>query len=1304
MDIRYYQCNQLRLLLIVALVFLSNGFFSRVEAAILDVRISAGSDDAEEYTDSGSVNIDSRDLEMSESNARNRLVGMRFNVINIPKHATITQAYVQFQVNDSDSSAAALTITGEVADNSPTFITAKANISSRAQTNAVVEWIPEPWNITGEAGLNQTTSNIASVIQEIVDQSGWSRGNSLVVIITGRGKRSAESYNGDATAAPLLHVEYTIETETNQALTVDSGADQTINFPAGSSQLDVTLSGTVSVDGRPAASGVITNWVRQSGPGIVVFDDASAVDTVANFDAVGTYVLRLTADDGELSNFDEFSITINAAGTPTSLEVRVTASSDDAEEDMTTGKINRGSSDLELVNQGSFSQIVGIRFNGLMIPQGATITSASLQFKTDETGSESTTLMIEGQAADNALTFSNVNANISTRDRTNAVVDWVPVPWAMVGEGGLAQKTPDITSIIQEIVDRPGWVSGNSLVVIMAGNGRRTAESFEGDPPGAPSLLVTFSTEVIPDLIPYSIGATGPAGGIVFQITNGGLNGLEVAPVDQARARWGCQGTLISGADGTVVGTGAQNTADILAGCTEPGPSIAAKNADSYILNDFADWFLPSRDELGLLWQQEILGCEINSTHCYWSSSERNSQSAWLQNFRSTQQFTSSKNITRRVRAVRVFSATELVPSNNVPTATNVFITDDKGGNAGIGVLLTGNYTYSDTDGDLEGTSTFRWLRNEAAIFGATNLTYTTDSFDADATLTFEVTPAATSGASPGVAVTSSSTNARPTATNLFITDSNDGTWKVGDSLTGNYTYSDAENNLEGATTFRWLRDGVVIAGATSATYTTVLADEGATLTFEVTPEATSGTSPGGSETFLVRMAPYVIGGMGPAGGIVFHLTNDGLSGLEVFPYDQVVIILGVTKSTMKWGCDRTVITGADGIVVGSGAQNTTDILVGCNQRSIAAEIADNTRLNSFSDWFLPSRGALDSIYTNLHNHGLGNFESRDIYWSSTKNNFNGLAWVQSFNGRQISSSKTLNHSVRSIRAFSSVEFPGATPTNAAPSATNVSITDNNGGNVEVGDSLIGQYTYSDAENDIEGTSTVRWLRNGAAIIGATSSTYTTVLADEGVTLTFAVTAEAASGASPGTVVMSQVGVAPYAVGATGPAGGIVFNVSEDGLIGMESAPEDAALAIWHKGCGWSNNETNGFVLGSGAQNTTDIVEGCNAGIAARVADKYMLNGFADWFLPSRDALLLMATNLHNNGLGGFSDSKYWSSTKHIFHTGRFAYAVDFSIDGGSRTERVGLGLLVRPVRAFPSLNTAPFATNVSTTDNNGSN
>ena len=269
---------------------------------------------------------------------------------------------------------------------------------------------------------------------------------------------------------------------------VDAGPDQTITLPD-----DAILDGTVSDDGIPDPPGTVTSsWSQVSGPGVVTFGDASALDTTASFSTAGIYVLRLTASDGEYSPSDEVIITVEPDPSMPVLEVRVAASSDDAEEDA-LGVMDLGSSDLELVYDHS-NQTVGMRFNGINIPWGATIINAYVQFQVDQANSELTSLTIKGEAVDQAEAFSNINYNISSRPTTITGVSWSPVPWLTVGEASVAQQTPDISSIIQEIVDRPGWMSGNSLVVIITGNGERTAEAFNGVPAAAPLLHVVYET------------------------------------------------------------------------------------------------------------------------------------------------------------------------------------------------------------------------------------------------------------------------------------------------------------------------------------------------------------------------------------------------------------------------------------------------------------------------------------------------------------------------------------------------------------------------------------------------------------------------------------------------------------------------------------------------------------------------------------------------------------------------------------------------------------------------------------------
>jgi PKD repeat protein len=97
----------------------------------------------------------------------------------------------------------------------------------------------------------------------------------------------------------------------NTAPVVDAGPDQTITLPD-----TAALDGTVTDDTLPAPPGTLTTaWSKISGPGTVTFADATAVDTTASFSAAGVYVLRLTADDGELTVSDDVTITVNPANT-----------------------------------------------------------------------------------------------------------------------------------------------------------------------------------------------------------------------------------------------------------------------------------------------------------------------------------------------------------------------------------------------------------------------------------------------------------------------------------------------------------------------------------------------------------------------------------------------------------------------------------------------------------------------------------------------------------------------------------------------------------------------------------------------------------------------------------------------------------------------------------------------------------------------------------------------------------------------------------------------------------------------------
>ena len=170
----------------------------------------------------------------------------------------------------------------------------------------------------------------------------------------------------------------------------------------------------------------------------------------------------------------------------------------------------------------------------------------------------------------------------------------------------------------------------------------------------------------------YTVGQTGPAGGIVFYDRGRYIDGwryMEAASQNiSISAEWGAYGQNIIGTS-TALGTGKQNTQIIVNHLRQTGETgRAAELAQQYIQNGYTDWFLPSREELNLIYvnlRRRGLG-NFPSGTWYWSSSQANRWSdtaAWFQNFDNGDQVESPyigygsfyKRNSFSVRAVRQF-------------------------------------------------------------------------------------------------------------------------------------------------------------------------------------------------------------------------------------------------------------------------------------------------------------------------------------------------------------------------------------------------------------------------------------------------------------------------------------------------------------------------------------------------------------------------------------------------------------------------------------------------------------------------
>jgi len=173
----------------------------------IEIRVATGSDDVEESS-TGWMYLDSTDLELVYD-GNNQIVGIRFKGVNIPKDANITNAYIKFVVDETTTSATTLSIRGEANPNAAAFTAADRNVSSRSKTTNAVSWSPASWLALGAI---QQTPNLAPIIQEIIDQSGWVSGNSIVIIFSGSGSRVAQAYETNPAKAPLLRIEYDMPT------------------------------------------------------------------------------------------------------------------------------------------------------------------------------------------------------------------------------------------------------------------------------------------------------------------------------------------------------------------------------------------------------------------------------------------------------------------------------------------------------------------------------------------------------------------------------------------------------------------------------------------------------------------------------------------------------------------------------------------------------------------------------------------------------------------------------------------------------------------------------------------------------------------------------------------------------------------------------------------------------------------------------------------------------------------------------------------------------------------------------------
>lgn len=520
-------------------------------AGTVNLEVSSSSDDA--YECNNQINRTNWAWLWSGCNLYQ---GFRFTNVNIPKNADIDNTRLTLTVRNSHNGVSnpTATIQAEDVDDATTFSTSNYDISTRTLTSASYNGWSVSGTADGtvtqspdlSAGANQNNL-FNGVIRELVTRTGWEPGNSIALVVRSNvsGRQYYDYDNGSgANRQAKLDITYSGGTTVNAQEQVVGLHFPTFDIPQGATITSAKLTVAAKTDhtggggaweifAEKPADGDSDAFAASNGDlsGRATTTD-SLVWSVPDMTADTTYttcdtgtcsgdtlidVVQEAVNDTNWCGGSSFSLLIkqnttgnrkihsfesNSSLAP-KLEVTYDASTGGCYQRTETAQISANYDDVEEKSDGSIQRtsgdldmsgkLVGLRFVGIDVPKNATILSATLEVRSDGIYDNNPNPSVEiwGINEDNTVQFPSGTPDYLTDiAKVDKNIDWNLGDFTSDNQ---KVTSPDIKDIVQDIVNRSGWASGNAMgFVLDEDNKNRAVESHDDNPNQAPKLSITY--------------------------------------------------------------------------------------------------------------------------------------------------------------------------------------------------------------------------------------------------------------------------------------------------------------------------------------------------------------------------------------------------------------------------------------------------------------------------------------------------------------------------------------------------------------------------------------------------------------------------------------------------------------------------------------------------------------------------------------------------------------------------------------------------------------------------------------------